>query len=134
MLDNLLPGSKRPVEGSDCRYETEISEHSQWRAREGAQCLFRKSLTFLFCQRLRCHLEFEKSALWYAYIHPRKGELFDRKTMRTDPDRLISHTSEVCLCIFPGIYSQEKTESGDGGRGERTIISKAIVTLLESDR
>ncbi len=130
LLANLVCGAKRSVRGSDSLYEPGISEHLQWQIRERAHDSFRTNITYLFCQHLRRHLEFEKSALWYTYIHPKMGDTFDRKTMKTDPDEPILHDRVVCLCLLPGIYSQEKTESGSGGKGEWKIISKAVVTLL----
>jgi hypothetical protein len=84
----------------------------------------------LFSQRLRLQLNFEKSTVWYSYIYPGLEDLFDPKRMKTDPEGAVADGSEVCMCLLPGIYSQEKTKSGDGGRGEATIISKAVVKLF----
>ena len=130
MLDNLVCGPRRSVEAPDARYEPGISEHSRWRTRERAHDSFRKILQSLFCQRLRQHLGFEKSALWYGYICPRFKDSFDPMTMKTQPDQPAIHCSQVLLCLLPGIFSQEKNESGDGGMGEANIISKAIFQLL----
>lgn len=127
MFDNLVCGTKESVQAVDSTCQPGISEFSLWKTRARAHDTFRTKITALFRQRLRCHLEFEKSTLWYDYYFPRLDDLFDPNTMRTDQGQLVSCSSRVCLCLIPAIYSQEKTESGDGGRGERTIISKAIV-------
>jgi hypothetical protein len=131
LLDNLVCGTRGSVSVLDNRLEPAVpAESSLWRERERAQSSFRKNMITLFSQRLRLHLNFEKSTVWYSYIYPGLGDLFNPERMKTDPEGAVADRSEVCMCMLPGIYSQEKTESGEGGKGEATIISKAVVKLF----
>jgi hypothetical protein len=130
MLDNLVCGTRRPQDGCGARYEPGIGENALWQAKQRAHQSFSKILTSLFSRQLRLHLLFEKTALWFSYIHPGLEDHFDSGTMRTEQNRPVSHLARVCLCLLPGLFSQEKNGSGDGGKGDPTIISKAIVTLL----